>query len=142
MRLFNRIRLVFSVILIIWLTSLLIHVFERQSSFDINNIQIKGVQGATLIDEGINGTQTTTILDKDTLNKILILLKKSKTVNFSDVNVKANIGACSIILKTVKGNELPKISVINTSFSGAIIESGDYCYRNDSLLNYIRKFLK
>src|ERR1700743_1430539 len=137
----SRFIIVFSVILIIWVTSYIVHIYETKSSFKISSIDVNTVQSIKIKDGGIKGSRTIIISNTDTIREIIRLIKKSTLVNWDDINIKANQGEYNIFL--ISGNKvITSLRLINTSFSGAILESGDYNYRNDSLMSHIFKILK
>lgn len=137
----NNLKIVFIGILAIWLLSYLIHVFESGASFKLTNIKPNDIKAILVEDRGIKGNEVIRIANRDSITQVLALIKTSRLVDWDSINVKANKGLCTIILKH-SANTNSTLELINTSFSGAIIESGDYCYRNDSLLHYIQKILK
>jgi hypothetical protein len=128
--------IVFVGIIVILSGSFIIHLYETQDSFKVENIPYTQIDTIEISDRGLLGNSSIIITNKDSIlimNKILI---DSKIVSFDNINVKSNKGESDITIH-IKNSEPIKLYLINTSFSGGILSSGDYYYQNTPLLNFV-----
>lgn len=137
----NRLKIVIGVMFAVGLISFLIHLFNSRDIFDVNRIDINDINAILIKDGGIKGHQMRLISDKNTTKNITSILKQSRVVNWHNINVKANQGECTVTLVHQNKKETT-FRIIKTTFSGVIIESGDYTYQNNQLLGIIIKQLK
>lgn len=133
--------IVFTGIIFIWSFSFIIHFFETRKKFRIENLSYKEIKFIEIDDRGIIGGKKKQIYNKDTLQKIAVLLKNSKEVKLGDINIKSSNGLCELNIY-FNNYTTNTIDLYNTSFSGGIVASGDYYYRNDMLLGFIFIVLK
>jgi hydrogenase maturation factor HypF (carbamoyltransferase family) len=134
--------IVFVVIAIVILSvTFILHLFETQDSFKIENVVYKKGLFIEIKNRGI--TPNTSLVVKNTyfVNKIIKFIKTSQPVKQDDISVKAHIGLYEIIFHYANDKDLMFI-LTDTTFSGGIIQSRGFFYRNDRLLKYIIDVLK
>lgn len=132
----SKLKLVFMSILGIGAILFSCSCLKRNSFDDVNRLRSKDVVAITLYDRGIVGSDTLAVNNLDTLNLISRLIISSQKVDFDSLNTKANQGLCELRL-LLKNSKSLTVEIIKTSFSGGVLSSGGYYYRNDSLLNLI-----
>lgn len=137
----GKLTFVFIVILCVWLFSYIMHQVELNSSLDISNLHSENIRSIEIHDKGVFGSDSVKISDLEELESLTNIIFLSKKVDFDEVNTKANQGRFEITLNMLKDKKLT-IDVINTSFSGGVVRSGHYYYRNDSLLMTVKKSFK
>jgi|GEM_PF-6181068 len=128
-------------VIIVWFLSYIIHLIELKPSLDITKIHYGEVSLIKIYDRGILGNDSVLISDGEKLKLLSKLIVSSSKVKYKDINIKSNQGLCEVELrlKTMKSINLV---ITKTSSSGGILNSGDYYYRNDSLLKVIVRYLK
>jgi len=133
---------VFVGIAFIWTLSFVIHLFEKRDKYKLGNITSKNVKLITVFDRGLKGNRTIIIDDSDSIHVFNAKMQRSQLVDQDSLNLKDNKGLCDIEFKYKDGRS-QTIDLTNyTSLSKGIIQSGDYFYRNDALLNYVMSKLK
>lgn len=108
---------------------------------DVNNINSKDITSIKIYDRGIFGNDSVVVDNKDELRLISRLIISSNKVEHSTLNIRASHGLCELEL-WMKNNDKFTIVLIKTSFSGGILNSGNFYYRNDSLLSVVSEKLK
>ena len=129
--------IVFIGIIVIWSASYIIHLYETQDSFKVENIPYAQIDTIRILDRGLSGTSSIVIDNSDSIIKVNKMLLNSKVISSDNINVRANKGECFIVIHTRNNRSSIKLDLINTSFSGGIIRSGDYYYQSTPLLNYV-----
>ncbi len=130
----------FIVIIAVGILSYVLHRRELNPSLDLNNLRSSDITYIKIYDRGILGNDSLYIKDKDKLTVLSNLIISSTKIDFDSINTKANQGLCMITLK-LRTEETRTFEMVNTSFSGGILSSGHYYYRNDSLLNVLSGML-
>jgi len=133
--------LVFSGIILIWLFSFVMHLYETQDKFKIENISYDKIKFIEIDNRGIIGDKEIVIRNKNSIDKTSRILKNSKEVKWENLNLKANMGLCELYLHRTDGSVMELI-LYNLPPSGGIVSSGDYYYKNDELLNFAIGILK
>jgi hypothetical protein len=114
---------------------------ELDPPADVNNLRSEDIASIKIYDRGIFGNDSVIIGNSEKLRMLSNLIISSHKVEFDSINTKANQGLCEIELG-MRNNEHLTLVIIKTSFSGGVLSSDDYYYRNDSLLNVITRSLK
>jgi len=133
--------IVFGTMILIWALSFAIHLYETLGSFRVDNLPYRDVLFIEVNDRGIVGEESIILKNKDSNNHIRNLILSSKPVNSEDINLRANQDQCYIILH-YKNHKPSTLALTKSSFSGGILQSGDYFYKNDKFLNLIVSQLK
>lgn len=137
----SKFSLVFSVIIGVGLLSYAFNCRRLYPFLDVNNLRSEDITSIRIHDRGIFGNDSVVVGKGEKLRLISYLIISSNKVEFDSINSKANQGLCELEL-LMKNDESLTIEIIKTSFSGGILNSGNYYYRNDSLLSVISKSLK
>ena len=123
-------------IIVIWSASYIIHLYETQDSFKVENIPYRKIDTIEISNREIQGDSSIIIADRDSIAKVGKMLIGSKIVSFDNINTKANKGEYFIFLH-IKNSKTVKWYLTNTSYSGGILRSGDYFYQNTPFLNFV-----
>lgn len=129
----TKIILVFSALIVVWLLSYAIHLIELRPSLDLTKLYSEDITSIKINDRGILGNNSVLITDVERLKILSRLIVSSSEVDYDDINIKSNHGLCEVELH-LKNKQNISFIITKTSFSGGILNSGDYYYRNDSLL--------
>jgi hypothetical protein len=129
--------IVFTIMTIIGLGSFRIHLYERQDSFRVENFPYSQVNAVKIFGSGISRATPVIISNKSDILEISQILLDSKEVDFDNINVKSSKDTYEIRFYIRNRKNSIMIYYFNTSFSGGIIQSGDYYYKNDRLLSFI-----
>ena len=132
---------VFSGIVAIWVLSFLIHLYERKDSFKIENINIKNIDSIKIFDRGIVGENSFFIRNKDSINGLVKIISNSKGIDEEKLNLKDSNGVCDLMIYS-ENRKPTELNLTATNETGGIVNSGDYYYRNDELLHYVRTIFK
>jgi hypothetical protein len=133
--------LVFGVIIGVWLISYILHHRMLKPSLDINSINLENVRSIKIDDRGILGNKSIEVSNAKRVKCLSKLIIASSKVNYDEINFKDNQGLCEIELQ-LKNKENLILVMTKTNLTGGILRSGDFCYRNDSLLNIISETLR
>lgn len=137
----RKIVLIFTVIISIWLFSFAIHLYETQGKFRVENIPYKQIEFIEIDDRGLVGNKEIFIYNRDSIDKVIHILRISKEVEWDNINWKASKGLCEIRLH-LKKDGTTTLVLSDLPVPGAILRSGDYCYRNDLLLKLVINAIK
>lgn len=128
-------------VLVIILLAFVYHLTGYSANYDLMNIRRSEINAISLDDRGILGNHSIQITKHSEVNHLFELFKASKRIEYSDVNLRNSNGLCDIELK-LKNNKSFNMTITNAVEDGGIINSGNFYYRNDSLLVLIKDFLK
>lgn len=133
----------FIVILVpsVLLFGLITFIVESLPCYDVRQFDFDKVSTIEIEDRGLLGNGIIEKRDRATVQFLSCLIKNSYRVDLLKTNLRANLGLCEMHIK-FRDNKTKTILLTNTSYSDGIIQSGQYYYRNDSLLNVILKMLK
>jgi hypothetical protein len=132
---------VFSGIVAIWVLSFLIHLYERKDSFKIEDINIKNIDSIKIFDRGIVGENSFFIRNKDSINGLVKIISNSKGIDEEKLNLEDSNGVCDLMIYS-ENRKPTELNLTATNETGGIVNSGDYYYRNDELLHYVRTIFK
>jgi hypothetical protein len=133
--------IVFVAMIIILSGSYFIHLYETKDSFKVENIPYGKIDTIEISKQETPGNNSIIISNRDSIKILTKMLINSKIVSSDDINTKAYQGEYFIFIHT-KNGEIIKLYLINTSYSGGILRSGDYSYQNTPFLSWAMKKLK
>ena len=115
--------------------------FKGKESFTLEEVLANKITTSDVQDRSLVGNHQYTIRNADSVAIFLDIIKMSKPVEFSSLNIKIGAQTCLIILKDASGKEFSTVLTDESKDKG-ILRSGEYFYRNDDLLNVIETKLK
>lgn len=135
-------RFIFIVIFMVFilLFSYVMNSIESSPKLDINNLVRDEIVAIKIEDRGILGNDSLEIIEKAKVAELINLITSSKKVGRDSIKFKASHGLCELKLR-FKNKEEINLTLTKTTFSGGILVSGSYCYRNDLLLKVIEEKL-
>ncbi|MDQ7948330.1 MAG: hypothetical protein REI78_07380 [Pedobacter sp.] len=106
------------------------HLYYSRTKNDVNNIQIEEIGQVSIQAKGAAGHESVQINDIEKIIQIVLLLKSAEKVQCANEDLNKN--AYQISLKSRNGTT-QDVLLSKLSGSAYMLQSGQYCYRTDSL---------
>lgn len=130
-------RSIFVLILLISICFIIfINNYSSKAVFDANKVLSSRIESIMIYDRGIFGNKTVNISDELMVSQFSKLIVNSKKINCDSIEVRKSNGLCEIEIHFFDNSSMG-IELINTDGNGGVLRSGNYCYRNDLLLEVI-----
>ncbi len=131
----TKVIIVFVSIIIIWSASYIIHLYETQDSFKVENIAYKRIDTVEIFNGGLKGDMLI-ISNIDSILKMNSILLRSKISDGENARIRSTTKSFAIILHFLNNKPIT-LYLYRTYYCGDIVRSGDYYYHNTPLLNLV-----